>query len=173
MFGRYSATTHRALTPTARPARRWPSPTTGCIPRSRPRSRAIAPASTTSSACARVVPQRTYRMWVERVGELILLAIDEPGWLSLVGLNNRGFLSGADRGRPRVDMHDLEDFSEGVIALTGLPGGGLPGGACGIITNLRIRNTRKARRWRGSPWPRHRRDRSGRLRQRLPADRRG
>jgi hypothetical protein len=63
-------------------------------------------------------------MWGERVGELILLAIDETGWLSLVGLNNRGFLSGADRGRPRVDWRDLEDFSEGVIALTGMPGGG-------------------------------------------------
>jgi DNA polymerase-3 subunit alpha len=72
----------------------------------------------------RVVPQRTYRMWGERVGELILLAIDESGWLSLVGLANRGFLAGADRGRPRVDRHDLEDFSEGVIALTGMPGGG-------------------------------------------------
>jgi DNA polymerase III alpha subunit len=71
----------------------------------------------------RVVPQRTYRMW-EHVGELILLAIDESGWLSLVGLNNRGFLSGADRGRPRVDMRDLEECSEGVIALTGIPGGG-------------------------------------------------
>jgi hypothetical protein len=55
----------------------------------------------------RVVPQRTYRLWGERIGELILLAIDESGWLSPVGLNNRGFLSGADRERPRVDMHDL------------------------------------------------------------------
>jgi DNA polymerase-3 subunit alpha len=72
----------------------------------------------------RVVPQRAYSMWGERVGELILLAIDESGWLSLVGLTNRGFLSGANRGRPRVDMHDLEDYAEGVIALTGLPGGG-------------------------------------------------
>jgi DNA polymerase III alpha subunit len=72
----------------------------------------------------RVVPQRSYRMWGERVGELILLAVDETGWLSLVGLNNRGFLGGADRGRPRVDWHDLEDFAEGVVALTGMPGGG-------------------------------------------------
>jgi hypothetical protein len=32
----------------------------------------------------------------------------ESGWLSLVGLNNSGFLSGADRGRPRVDMRDYE-----------------------------------------------------------------
>jgi DNA polymerase-3 subunit alpha len=35
-----------------------------------------------------------------------------------------GFLAGVDRGRPRVDWRDLETFSEGVIALTGMPGGG-------------------------------------------------
>ena len=62
----------------------------------------------------RVVPERGYRTWGERVGELILLAIDETGWLSIVGLNNCGFLAGADRGRPRVDWHDLERYSEGV-----------------------------------------------------------
>lgn len=72
----------------------------------------------------RVVPQRAYRTWSERVGELILLAIDESGWLSLVGLNNRGFLSGSDRGRPRVDWSDLEKFSEGLMAISGMPGGG-------------------------------------------------
>ena len=49
----------------------------------------------------RVVPERAYRTWGERAGELILLAMDESGWLSLVGLANRGFLAGADRGRPR------------------------------------------------------------------------
>src|SRR3954447_21362142 len=48
----------------------------------------------------RVVPERAKRTWGERVGELILLAIDEAGWLSLVGLTNRGFLSGSDRGKP-------------------------------------------------------------------------
>jgi hypothetical protein len=42
----------------------------------------------------------------------------------MVGLNNRGFLGGADRGRPRVDCHDLETFADGLITLTGLPGGG-------------------------------------------------
>jgi len=31
----------------------------------------------------RVVPQRAYRTWNERPGELILLAVDESGWLSL------------------------------------------------------------------------------------------
>lgn len=62
----------------------------------------------------RVVPERGYRTWGERVGELILLAIDEVGWLSLVGLTNRGFLGGSDRGKPRVDWRDLETYSEGV-----------------------------------------------------------
>ena len=62
----------------------------------------------------RVVPERAYRTWGERAGELILLAMDESGWLSLVGLANRGFLAGADRGRPRVDWRDLETYSEGV-----------------------------------------------------------
>src|SRR5919206_50037 len=73
----------------------------------------------------RVVPERAYRTWGERAGELILLAMDEVGWLSLVGLTNRGFLAGADRGRPRVDWRDLQAYSEGVIALTGMPGSGI------------------------------------------------
>ena len=55
----------------------------------------------------RVVAQRAYRTWGEKTGELILLAMDETGWLSLVGLTNRGFLGGADRSRPRVDWRDL------------------------------------------------------------------
>src|SRR5262250_1197444 len=42
----------------------------------------------------RVVPERAYRAWGERVGEIIVLAIDESGWLSIVGLANRGFLAG-------------------------------------------------------------------------------
>jgi DNA polymerase III alpha subunit len=62
----------------------------------------------------RVVQERAFRTWGERVGELILLAVDETGWLSLVGLNNLGFLAGSDRGRPRVDWRDLERYSEGV-----------------------------------------------------------
>jgi hypothetical protein len=41
----------------------------------------------------RVVAQRAYRTWGEKTGELILIAMDETGWLSLVGLTNRGFLA--------------------------------------------------------------------------------
>src|SRR5947207_3787795 len=72
----------------------------------------------------RLVPERAYRAWGEGVGELILLAMDEAGWLSLVGLTNKGYLGGVDRGRPRVDWRDLETYSEGVLAVTGMPGGG-------------------------------------------------
>jgi hypothetical protein len=32
----------------------------------------------------------------------------------MVGLNHRGFLGGFDRGRPRVDWHNLEKFSDGL-----------------------------------------------------------
>jgi hypothetical protein len=32
----------------------------------------------------------------------------------MVGLANRGFLTGADRSRPRIDWRDLETYSEGV-----------------------------------------------------------
>src|SRR5690349_19116961 len=31
----------------------------------------------------RVVPERAYRTWGERAGELLLLAMDDSGWLSL------------------------------------------------------------------------------------------
>jgi DNA polymerase III alpha subunit len=51
-------------------------------------------------------------------------AIDESGWISLVGLNHTGFLAGADRGRPRVDWSDLERYNQGVVAITGMPAGG-------------------------------------------------
>src|SRR5207249_3491275 len=34
----------------------------------------------------RVAPERAYRPWNERPGELILLAMDEVGWLNLVAL---------------------------------------------------------------------------------------
>jgi hypothetical protein len=39
----------------------------------------------------------------------------------MVGLNDRGFLGGSDRGKPRVDWYDLEKFSESLIAIMGMP----------------------------------------------------
>jgi hypothetical protein len=44
----------------------------------------------------------------------------EPRWQAtpvfhiIAGLTNRGFLGGADRGKPRVDWRDMETYSEGV-----------------------------------------------------------
>jgi DNA polymerase-3 subunit alpha len=73
----------------------------------------------------RVVPTRAYRAWGEQPGELILLAMDETGWLNLVALNNLGHLAGADRAGPRVDWQDLARHAEGLICLTGAPGTGL------------------------------------------------
>ena len=55
----------------------------------------------------RVAPTRAYRPWGEQPGELILLAMDETGWLNLVALNNLGHLAGSDRAGPRVDWQDL------------------------------------------------------------------
>jgi len=49
--------------------------------------------------------------------------MDESAWLFLVGLCNRGFLSGADCGRTSLDWRDIETNTEGVIALTGTSGG--------------------------------------------------
>src|SRR5258708_7226733 len=91
------------------------SPTTACTRPLRPRSLVNAPVLTTSWACGCAsYPNARSGTWGERAGELILLAMDESGWLSLVGVANRGFLAGADRGRPRVDWRDLETYSEGV-----------------------------------------------------------
>jgi DNA polymerase-3 subunit alpha len=55
---------------------------------------------------------------------LILLAIDEVGWLNLVALNNLGHVVGWGGG-PRVDWRDLAAHAEGLICATGSPGAGL------------------------------------------------
>jgi DNA polymerase III alpha subunit len=44
----------------------------------------------------RVVGERGFRPWSERPRELILLALDDTGWLNMVQLSNIGFLSGGD-----------------------------------------------------------------------------
>ena len=55
---------------------------------------------------------------VER-NHLTLLAADETGYRNLVKLSSAGFLEGLQRGKPTVDMAQIEQHSEGVIALTG------------------------------------------------------
>ncbi len=55
---------------------------------------------------------------VER-NHLTLLAADDAGYRNLVKLSSAGFLEGLQRGKPTVDMAQVERHSEGVIALTG------------------------------------------------------
>src|SRR5579884_1610339 len=50
---------------------------------------------------------------------LTLLAADGTGYRNLVKLSSSGFLEGLQRGKPTVDLGQLERHAEGVIALTG------------------------------------------------------
>src|SRR5437764_3196829 len=50
---------------------------------------------------------------------LTLLAGDDEGYRNLVKLSSAGFLEGLQRGKPTVDLAQLERYSGGVIALTG------------------------------------------------------
>jgi len=55
---------------------------------------------------------------VER-NHLTLLASDDEGYRNLVKLSSAGFLEGLHRGKPTVDLAQVESLSGGVIALTG------------------------------------------------------
>jgi DNA polymerase-3 subunit alpha len=55
---------------------------------------------------------------VER-NHLTLLAADDVGYRNLVKLSSAGFLEGLHRGKPTLDLAQVERHSEGVIALTG------------------------------------------------------
>jgi DNA polymerase III subunit alpha len=55
---------------------------------------------------------------VER-NHLTLLAADDLGYRNLVKLSSAGFLEGLQRGKPSVDLAQVEQYSEGIIALTG------------------------------------------------------
>jgi DNA polymerase-3 subunit alpha len=50
---------------------------------------------------------------------LTLLAATAAGYRNLVKLSSRGFLEGYQRGKPSVDLEQVADHAEGVIALTG------------------------------------------------------
>ncbi|HTZ64601.1 MAG TPA: DNA polymerase III subunit alpha [Solirubrobacteraceae bacterium] len=50
---------------------------------------------------------------------LTLLAADDAGYRNLVKLSSAGFLEGLQRGKPTVNLAQLERHSQGVIALTG------------------------------------------------------
>jgi DNA polymerase III subunit alpha len=55
---------------------------------------------------------------VER-NHLTLLAASDAGYRNLVKLSSAGFLEGLQRGKPTVDLAQVEHHSDGVIALTG------------------------------------------------------
>ncbi len=55
---------------------------------------------------------------VER-NHLTLLAADDTGYRNLVALSSAGFLEGLHRGKPTLDLEQIEQRSEGIIALTG------------------------------------------------------
>jgi DNA polymerase-3 subunit alpha len=50
---------------------------------------------------------------------LTLLAADDLGYRNLVKLSSAGFLEGLQRGKPTVDLAQIERHAKGVIALTG------------------------------------------------------
>ena len=72
---------------------------------------------------ARVVAERSFRVWNEQPRELILLAIDDVGWTNIVQLSNLGQLCGGDWRGPRIDWRDLAEHAEGLICLAGGPPG--------------------------------------------------
>ena len=63
---------------------------------------------------ARVVAERSFRVWNEQPRELILLAIDDVGWTNIVQLSNLGQLCGGDWRGPRIDWRDLAEHAEGL-----------------------------------------------------------
>jgi DNA polymerase III subunit alpha len=50
---------------------------------------------------------------------LTLLARNDAGYRNLVKLSSAGFLEGLNRGKPTVDLGQIEQHADGVIALTG------------------------------------------------------
>jgi DNA polymerase III subunit alpha len=65
-----------------------------------------------------LVDDHTATAKVER-NHLTLLAADDAGYRNLVKLSSAGFLEGLQRGKPTVDLAQIERHSQGVIALTG------------------------------------------------------
>jgi DNA polymerase III subunit alpha len=55
---------------------------------------------------------------IER-NHLTLLAATNEGYRNLVRLSSRGFLEGLQRGKPTLDLGQLAEHREGIIALTG------------------------------------------------------
>jgi DNA polymerase-3 subunit alpha len=69
---------------------------------------------------------------------LTLLAADDTGYRNLVKLSSAGFLEGLQRGKPTVDLQQIADRAEGVIALTGC----LASRFCQRLTEDRVADAR-------------------------------
>ncbi|CAN5369944.1 DNA polymerase III subunit alpha [soil metagenome] len=63
------------------------------------------------------------RPGVRRLPTLALLAKDEQGYRNLIRLSSRAYLDSPDTDEPHVAWSYLEDFSDGLICLTGGPRG--------------------------------------------------
>src|ERR1700712_1270352 len=50
---------------------------------------------------------------------LTLVAEPDEGYRNLVKLSSLGFLEGLSRGKPSVDLAQVERYSDGIIAMTG------------------------------------------------------
>ncbi len=65
------------------------------------------------------VDDRKFRDGKVERNHLTLLAQNAEGYRNLVKLSSAGFLEGLNRGKPTVDLGQLKQYSEGIIALTG------------------------------------------------------
>jgi DNA polymerase-3 subunit alpha len=70
---------------------------------------------------------------------LTLLARSDAGYRNLVQLSSAGFLEGLQRGKPTVDVAQIERYGDGVIALTGC----LASRLCSRIADGRIAEGRE------------------------------
>ena len=70
------------------------------------------------NGAGRLGPQRA------TVDLLVVLAQNETGYRNLMQLSSKGYLE-SENGEPRVTLEDVEAHSEGLIALTGGPEGGV------------------------------------------------
>ena len=66
-----------------------------------------------------LVDDHTLRGQRQERNHLTLLAASDEGYRNLVKLSSAGFLEGLSRGKPSVDLAQVEQHSSGIIALTG------------------------------------------------------
>ena len=62
---------------------------------------------------------------LENADQLVLLAQNETGYQNLLKLASKPYLSGDEVGDPVIELNDLNGLTDGVIAMTGGPCGGV------------------------------------------------